>query len=82
MAIFSIWEGEEFGITLKRGNEIPRYKNGKVMDETANKIYEFEANSWEEACQKQNDYFGWGEYIPPKYGWAPLQDDWQEIEGE
>ncbi|MGT2434182.1 hypothetical protein ACU4HD_45575 (plasmid) [Cupriavidus basilensis] len=24
----------------------------------------FEANSYEEACQKYNDHFGWGKYHP------------------
>lgn len=61
--IFTIWESEICGITLKEGGSLPMIGN-TVEDTEAIKILEFEAASWNEACQIQNDHYGWGKYIP------------------
>ncbi len=56
-AVFTIWEGD--GITLKVGTQPPQLSPGDT------RILEFEANTWEEACQRQCDHYGWGKYHPP-----------------
>jgi hypothetical protein len=61
MPIYSIWEGERSGITLMVGPEKPAY-SGDDLD--AVKVKEFEATSWNEACQVQYDHYGWGRYRP------------------
>lgn len=58
MALFSIWEGQESGITLKRGSDKPNQPG----DEDAVKVKEFQASSYNEACQIQHDHYGWGLY--------------------
>jgi hypothetical protein len=78
MAIFSIWEGD--GITLKRGSGPPRFADGRlhVEDPLEVKVLEFQAGSWNEACQRQNDHYGWG-YYPPHDGWEEILDhEWND----
>jgi hypothetical protein len=36
----------------------------KLTEEDSVLITVFEANSWEEACQKYNDFLNYGEYKP------------------
>ena len=36
----------------------------KLTEEDSILIKVFEANSWEEACQKYNDFLGYGTYKP------------------
>lgn len=71
MALYSIWEGAESDVTLKRGAGPPTYLNGEVMDAGAVLVKTFEAASWNEACQIRNDYYGWGRYEP--------SDTWEAI---
>lgn len=71
MATFSIWEGEECGISLVRGADPPTFANGEPMDPGAVRVKAFEAASWNEACQVQDEHYGWGHYEP--------QDDWEGI---
>jgi len=71
MAVFSIWEGELCGIALKRGPGPPDFRDGSPWDPAATKILVFEAASWNEACQRQCDHYGWGHYEP--------HDRWEEI---
>lgn len=59
--IYSIWEGD--GITLKEGPDRPPYPD----DADAVKVKEFEASSWDEACQVEYDYYGWGLYRPMEW---------------
>lgn len=53
--VYSIWEGEESGITLKKGAEKPSQPD----DFDAVKVKEFEAASWEEACRVRDAHYGW-----------------------
>jgi len=71
MALFSIWQGEQSGICLKRGGGPPVFADGTLEDPDAVKMKEFQAASWNEACQIQCDHYGWGTYTPI--------DDWEEI---
>jgi hypothetical protein len=73
MAVFSIWEGDECGITLGRGVDPPTCGDGSPLDLNAVKVLEFKAASWDEACQRQNDHYGWGRYVPPEPpGWEQV----------
>ena len=67
MALFTLWEGEESGITLKRGPDKPPYPS----DSDAVMVKEFQASSWNEACQIEADHYGWGTYQP--------HGEWEEI---
>lgn len=71
MATYSIWEGAGCGITLKRGTDPPAYANGEPIDATAVMVMTFDAPGWNEACQVQNDHYGWGVY--------PADDSWEEV---
>jgi hypothetical protein len=71
MALYSLWEGEECSVTLVRGTDPPTYATGEPMDPGAVLVKVLEAASWNEACQIQNDHFGWGHYEP--------QDTWETI---
>jgi hypothetical protein len=68
VAKFSIWEGEDSGITLKRGHDKPAITPD---DHDAQLVLAFDAPSWNEACQVQNDHYGWGHYQP--------HDNWEQI---
>lgn len=59
--IYSIWEGE--GITLTAGEVPPRLQDGRRQDETAVKVAQFEADSWEAACKKMHERYGFEPYI-------------------
>lgn len=61
MALFTIWESDTFGITLKRGSGPPRF-NTEHVEEGAVKVLEFHAGTWAEACQREYDFYGWGKY--------------------
>jgi hypothetical protein len=74
MALFSIWQGEIGGITLKRGDGPPMFGD-EPEEPDAVKILEFQAASWNEACQRKNDHFGWGKYRPPEPGWDEIGPD-------
>jgi hypothetical protein len=71
MATFSLWEGEECGISLVRGASPPTYANGEPMDPDSVLVKVFEAASWYEACQVQDEHYGWGRY--------KHSDTWEEI---
>ncbi len=70
MAVFSVWESETCGITLKQGAGLPML-GGEPEDPNAVKVLEFQAASWNEACQKKNDHYGWGVYQPHD-GWEAV----------
>lgn len=36
----------------------------KLLEKDAELIWTVKARSWGEACQKRNDYLGWGKYTP------------------
>jgi hypothetical protein len=62
--IYSIWEGDECGITLKPGDGPPTWgQNGGPMDGSVC-VLVFEAETWEGACQREYDHYGWGKYVP------------------
>lgn len=71
MATFSIWEGEECDVTLKRGTGPLTCANGEPVDPDTVRVKVFQAASWNEACQVVNDHYGWGHYEP--------SDTWEEI---
>lgn len=71
MAQFSIWEGDLCGCCLKRGMDPPAFVNGTPEDPGAVKVAEFEALSWNEACQRYNDHYGFGRY--------ESHGNWEEI---
>jgi hypothetical protein len=57
---YSMWEGDESGLTLKPGAEKPSMPG----DEDAVLVKVFESDSFEEAVQIQYDHYGWGTYEP------------------
>lgn len=60
MPVYSIWAGEESGITLKQGPDKPTHPG----DADAELVMVFEAADWDEAVQRQYDHYGWGYYRP------------------
>lgn len=60
--LYEIWEDEENNeITLKRADQSLE-KTG--IKETAVMVHSFDAKDYNDACQKQYDFYGWGKYTP------------------
>ncbi len=68
---FSIWESDACGISLVNQLGPPCFASGQVEDPGAVKVLEFYAATWDEACQRRNDYYGWGRHEP--------NDEWGEV---
>lgn len=77
MTVFTIWEGDNCGLCLKLGDSPPTLGMRGPPDETAVKVKEFEAASWNEACQVKYDHYGWGRYRTPEEdglaGWEEIK---------
>ncbi|KAI3589967.1 hypothetical protein D9X30_5550 [Cupriavidus sp. U2] len=76
--IYEIWEAiaESDGcsqIALLRKGEIE--KEALLFEGKPRLLKTFEANSYNEACQAYNDFFGWGKY-------HPMDDDLGDCNGD
>ena len=61
MNIYTVWGPDEKSPEMLIGAEDPpRYTNGELIDPKVRLLHRFEANSWEEACQKYKDLFKQG----------------------
>lgn len=59
---YEIWEDDEgCEITLRNTKDS---LESCMIGNNAKMVHSFEANSYNEACQKQYDYYGWGVYKP------------------
>ena len=56
--IYSLWESEDC-CTMIPGEDPPRFIDGRLQDEKAVRIGQFVAISWEEACRKRDEFWGW-----------------------
>lgn len=56
---YTIWGDGDNGITMLPGIDPPKFINGQLIDEVNVILFQYEANTWEEAVQKQKELMGW-----------------------
>lgn len=81
---FQIWESPDGTTMIEKGN--PQFhllfEPEDLEQNRVNLLHEFQATTWNEACQKRNDFLGFGEYHPmsdPKFG-LPFPEDSTEFQ--
>ena len=66
--VYQIWEETDpqgdGGITLATKEGCEEQAARGLLGSAPVLVLEFEAETWEEACQRQHDYCGWGSYRP------------------
>ncbi len=70
--LYQLWEdiGPDGygGLSLVQADKAQEYQDRGLLGETPVLVLEFEAATWEEACQRQYDHYGWGTYRPMEPG--------------
>lgn len=65
---YQIWEESDpdgwGGITLSTKKTCEEEIRKGILASKPILILEFQADSWEEACQRKHDHYGWEPYIP------------------